>query len=178
MRIVVPHTAIHPLANAALQRLAPEAERVDVSASTEAYYRLVAELWHAGDDFLLIEHDIELTEAALAQALDCPCIWSTSPYRGPGTSYEGATVLTGSLGCTRFRAELIAAVPGALAEVGNVDDGGPAVPLRDWRRLDARLLGVLMAHGYAPHVHAEVIHHHPYPYGCACGREHAAGGGR
>lgn len=138
-----------------------------MSGSHESYWRLLSALWREGTAFLVVEHDIEVNPEAIRQAAECDCDWGVSPYRGPG-----GDLLYGSLGCTRFSARLLATAPDAIEQVGGIDDAGPAIPLRDWRRIDSRLLGVLRQRGHEPHVHAEVLHHHRYHYGCACGEEH------
>ena len=142
---------------------------MNVGKDPFAYSRLMAELWADGESFLLVEHDTEVTDRALRQALHCACWWSTSPYRGPG-----GQLLTRSLGFTRFRGQLLAAAPDAMTLANQIDDGGSVCPPGHWKRVDCRLLSVLTGppHRYAPHVHAEVPHHHWYDSACACGGNH------
>lgn len=161
------YTTIHPLAAAAFERYCPDGELADVSASNESYWQLLERLWRGGESFGIVEHDIEVTADAIAQAETCACPWGVSPYGGPGSA-----VLDQSLGCTRFSAQLLLAEPDAMSEVGSIDDAGPAVPLRDWRRIDARLYGVLRQREYLPCIHAGVRHHHVYQGTCACGGRH------
>lgn len=164
MRIVVPYTTLNPLT---ARSLATEAvEYVDVSQSLESYWRLVDSLWSAGESFLLVEHDMEVNPRALRQAKHCKCEWGVSPYIGPGH-----VMLDGALGCTRFRAGLMRNFPDLLSRVALFNDS-PHFLQKDWRRLDARMKGLLMQEGYSPHLHAEVKHHHVYQGRCACGEEH------
>lgn len=172
MRVIVPFTDIHPCTERALASLVPDVQRVDVGGDPLAYSRLLAELWASGDDFLVVEHDIQLTAEALRQAGECDCVWSTSPYRGAGTSWAAATLLTRSLGCTRFRGELTRRLPTVVAEANARNDMGSVCPPGHWKGLDARLYSVLRGEGLEPHLHAEVPHHHLYSYGCACGGDH------
>ena len=142
---------------------------MNVGGDPFAYGRLLAELWGAKESFLVVEHDTEVTEKALRQAMHCRCWWSTSPYSGPGRAR-----LDVSLGFTRFRRELLETAPDAVTLANQIDDGGPQCPPGHWKRVDCRLLSVLTGppHRFAPHRHAEVPHHHWYDYGCACGEEH------
>lgn len=167
MRVVVPHTRIHPLTDVALREVAPDAERVFLGSDPIAYSRLLEELWAAREPFLIVEHDIEPTAEALRQALQCECWWSTSPYRGAGKA-----LIDQALGFTRFRSELMGVAPDVVARANRMDDGGPQCPPGHWQRLDARLVSVLRNDGYHPHHHVEVPHHHVYDYGCACGEVH------
>ncbi len=172
MRIVVPFTQVHPLVDAALTKLAPDAERIDVSARVDSYHELMERLWREGETFLVIEHDNEPTARAIRQARFCSCWWSVSPYRGPGVTFASATNLIVGLGFTRFRKQLMAAEPDLMSEVGEINDGR-SVGRQDWRRLDARMYGALRRRGYRQHVHEPPVkHHHAYGYGCACGEEH------
>lgn len=137
-----------------------------------AYSRLLAGLWEAGDAFLVVEHDVEPTAEAVTQAAVCSCPWSVSPYKGSGPSHAEAAMLTGSLGCTRFSAALLAEVPDAMQRANALNDGASVCPPGHWQRLDARLLHVLRDAGFWPHQHVPVLHHHVYAYGCACGEDH------
>jgi hypothetical protein len=142
---------------------------VDVSDRTDAYQRLFIALWEAGQDFMLVEHDTELTLRALRQARGCSCLWGVNPYRGPG-----GNLLTRSLGCVRFRAPLLAAIPDMGRRLETLNDGKD-VPLGHWKRLDARVAGVLRDFDLAfePHLHLpEVRQHHVYQGRCACGVGH------
>ena len=126
-----------------------------MSGSTTAYSRLVARVWGDRQSFLLVEHDIELTEEALRHALACGCSWSVNPYKGKNGLF------TRSLGCTRFRSSLLEAFPQAMSMANAMNDSGISPP-GHWNRLDGRLDHVLRTAGYRPHLHTEVPHHHEY----------------
>lgn len=168
MRIVFPHVAAHPQAVAALDAHAPGAERFFLGYRPDAYWALLAELWAAGEGFLLVEHDIEIRAGLVTEADTCPQPWCVWPYAGAGWSTGGDPLLYQSLGCTRFAAGLLAAEPDLMAEVGAVSEGLPA---KDWRRLDVTIGPRLNWRGYQPHRHGPpVTHHHNYPgEGCSCG---------
>lgn len=181
MKWVIPFTPrnYHPLARASHDRLLPDAERVDVSKGDDAYWRLLGQLW-GGEEFGVVEHDIEVTEAAIQEAEECECLWASSPYRGPGHG-----LLLHSLGFVRFRQELLRAVPQLMGVVGQLKDSIEVAP-GHWRRLDARTEGTLRdleqrcGVAFAPHTHSEVLHHHVYQdperqsgWFCACGQDHS-----
>lgn len=169
MRVVVPYVDLHPRAAAALERCAPDAERVYVGVHTEAYWRLVADLWAIGETFAIIEHDIEIHNWVLSAFTYCPEPWCTFIYRGAGDPTDISNWPRASLGCARFRSELMAEVPSAVERAGSTDQAG-----RDWRRLDVALASQLEQAGFRRCVHGPAVaHHHRYPgFGCACGEDH------
>jgi hypothetical protein len=143
-----------------------------VSGSVFAYGQLMAELWADAESFLLIEQDIEVSLRALRQARHCRCEWSVSPYGGPSPG----SLLSQSLGCTRFRSSLIRALPDAVKEANQINDAGTVVPPGHWGRVDCRLYSRLRGSGESirtPHLHEVVAHHHHFQYGCGCGGNHA-----
>jgi hypothetical protein len=164
--VVVPFIRIHPLTERALRELAPDAERVDLRGGTAKYADLLETRWRDADGWLNVEHDIELTADALREAIECPCLWSTSQYQGENG------LITHALGCTRFRADLIRAVPDAMARARRDASFGRGQYLDHWLHIDSKLAAVLLGEGYEPHVHSEVPHHHVYRGRCACGGEH------
>lgn len=176
MRVICPFTSLHPDTERSLRDLAPETEWWDVSGSVFAYSQLLENLWKDLEDVLIVEHDIELTEQALTEHRECDYPWSVAPFRGPSAyGWEEAPLLTMSLGCTRFSADLMRAMPDAVAQANAINDAGTVCPPGDWHRLDCRLWTVLRGHGdrpRSPHVHAEVPHHHVFDYGCSCGKVH------
>jgi hypothetical protein len=177
MRVIAPFTTRHPDAERALREHAPGAEWWDVSESLFSYSQLVEDLWKTGESFLIVEHDIEVNQKALAQAKHCNCSWGVSPYKASSFyGFEEAPLLSTALGFTRFGASLLREFPDAVSRANAIDDEGSICPPGDWRRFDARLYSVLTDPkngGRRPHIHAEVIHHHHYSnYGCSCGRDH------
>ncbi len=163
---------MHPRVERAFASLGIEPERADVSGHVGAYADLFCSLWRDGDGFLLVEHDVEPTAAALRQAESCPCGWGVSPYPGPGADYASAPLLTRSLGFVRFSDELVRALPRLPEAVDAVENAIPGHAARDWRRLDVRVSAALLSRNVAPCLHVPVPHHHRYAYGCACGEEH------
>lgn len=151
MRVIVPFTRITvPAVVEALNEYAPEAEAIDVSASRFAYWELLGNLWEDGEDFLIVEHDVEIHAKVLPALTRCRHTWCGYPYDAVGTP---------ALGCTRFAAELLAEHPTAVEEAGKLSDG--VVPQRDWRRLDTHLQQVLTdTYGLKVHRHLPPVTHH------------------
>ena len=163
-----PHVTIHPDTRAALDEYAPgwvghELDPADMTA----YSRWMVDRWADGIDLTIVEHDIVIHEGVLPGFADCPDPWCLYPYSGPARQ-----VLAQSLGCVRFRAGLLTAIPLAVKASSAVNDSGD-LPPGDWRRLDIRLAGVLRGNGYTPHVHEPMVghRHHYIEEACGCGCE-------
>ncbi len=169
MRIVCAYEPeVHPLTRKSLE--GRDVQFVKMGTDPEAYWRLLLSLW-AGDSFILIEHDVEVHEEVVQTLTYCPQPWCVFPYRGPPRPDGEATLFTHALGCVRFRSTLTQKYPGIVANVG--EGALRHEKPRDWRGLDGRMAGALSAANVRPHVHLpEVLHHHDYPAGCACGSEH------
>lgn len=187
MRVVVPHVGVHSLASRALDRYAPGAERIYVGHHEYAYRDLIAKLWKEGESFLLVEHDVEIHGDVLRQLLRCEKAgepWCLFGYPGAGDE-SGDRVLLRSLGCTRFGAPLLRALPSFMEDL----------PVHHWTRLDGEMYPRLtvwrhedgspcdhrIIEGevacpagplwrYQPHVHTpNVGHHHWRGDRCDCG---------
>jgi hypothetical protein len=167
VRVVFPYVDAHPRALAGLDEFAPNAERFFLGRTSDAYWRLLSDLWCAGEGFAIIEQDIELRAGVLESFEQCPEPWCLFAYAGAGWSTGGNPLFRQSLGCTRFATALLVAEPDLLSVVGSVSQGLPA---KDWRRLDVTIAPALTNRCYAAHVHEPfVLHHHDYPNeGCSC----------
>jgi hypothetical protein len=154
VRVICPYTpgGLRPATRLALEALGRPVEMVDVSASDDAYAALVARLWAAGADFLLVEHDMIPTAAAVAEMEGCRRWWCANPY--PVNHQRGETIE--GLGFTRFRAQLLAAEPDVPA---GADRWAGAWPARHWAAYDARLARVLAGRGYDRHRHPHLVDH-------------------
>ncbi len=154
MRVVVPYTRVHPATRAALDRCAPHAEYVDVSASDFAYHALLTRLWAEREDLILIEHDIEVDEAIIDAFETCPRLWCCVA-EAPGASWAALT-------CNRFRRELMvqnSALPGMGA--GWPDNWNGAA--QHWCGLDGFMRRNLQQiAGSTVHLHRDLLtrHHH------------------
>lgn len=140
MTIVVPYTDLHPQTAAAV----PDAQFVRIEHA-DHYRQLLRELWARGEAFTLVEHDVVPRTEQLAALDACPEPWCGYGY-GPGD-------WTPVFGCIRFRADLIAALPGAF------DD--PSWP---WMQLDAKFAVYAREHGFRHHWHYPHVHHARVPH--------------
>jgi hypothetical protein len=144
----VPYTAVHPHTVAG----APEdAVWVDVGASEIAYYVALREIWARGETFALLEHDVVCRPGVIAELEECPEPWCTFGYSDiccPGCMEAWANML----GCTRFRKELVDAVPDAMT----------AIPADnwDWHEMCNGLGANLRAAGFTHHWHFPAVEHH------------------
>jgi hypothetical protein len=144
--IVVPYTRRQPDVEAALP---PDAEWVDVSGSDFDYWRVLCDSWEPSFDLTLCEHDV-VWRPDVSEAFDtCPEPWCVFPY--DDHSPNDAEAWANMLGCTRFRKELIAAVPDAAHDVEE--------RFRDWHYLCDGLGRILRAAGYTHHWHSPPVHH-------------------
>lgn len=165
-RVVVPYVNLHPLVMGALYRLAPEADLISLGTGEKRYHELLAMLWREGRSFLLIEQDIEIHDSVLPEMETCPEPWCLFPFLGAIS--EGPIenfLLKLSLGCTRFRSDLMRSHPSFFDDFSN----------RQWNLLDVQVYRRLEGLGYTPHLHwPHVSHHHVYNGRCSCQREHKA----
>lgn len=152
MRIVVGYTHLPAEVEDALGRYAAgcDIDRRDCSSSVEAYHELLASAWQRGDDFIVCEHDIVIDERTLPEFEACEEPWC-------GFGYELAVGYRVALGLTRFRGELVRAVPDLFDLVQLETSSG--VPPKAWYRLDVRLDQVLRERGYTPHLHMPPVAH-------------------
>lgn len=155
MRVIVPYTRLHPSAAERLDAYAPGRHLMHINpADSAAYWDLLDTEWCTPGDLAIIEHDVGIHAGVLPGFRECPELWCAHEYNIAGR-------MLACLGCTRFRAELKAAVPDLFARMDALPfDGSPP---RVWDRLDVRLAEVLADLGYAPHIHhPTVAHYHIY----------------
>lgn len=142
MRVLAPYTYDEPAHVAALERFAPQAERVDVLGDGFCYAALLAQAWAAGEDLVVIEHDIVIHRSVLPGFEKCPKRWCAFPY----SLRAGGPVGVKSLGCVRFRGELLRDTQGVVQQW-------------PWRQLDNQLLSALRRLGERPHTHYPAVDH-------------------
>jgi len=139
-------------------RVVPAIERQDywpemVAMSGARYPSLLLELFKAGDDFCIIEQDIESRSGTLDELRDCPEPWCFNAY-ALAMPFEETFIPYAPLGHTRFRAGLWDKVR-ALADDPQW--------LETWVSRDAYLGWHLLSQGMKPHRHScDVMHHHAY----------------
>lgn len=144
----VPYTRVHPQTVAGAPK---DATWVDVSASDSAYYAALHDIWELGESFALLEHDVVCRPDVIAAFEECPepwCIYGYSNICHPGCMEAWRN----ALGCTRFRADAIEAVPDALSSI-------PADNW-DWHNVCDGLGNNLRAAGLEHHWHEPWVFHH------------------
>lgn len=150
-RWYVPFTAKHPdtVANAP-----DNATWVNVAQHDHAYYAALTHWWEQGETFAVLEHDV-ICRPDIVESFDaCPELWCTYPYVPECECGNPACreAWRNQLGCTRFRAELMTAVPAALR------DAPPH--LWDWHNACDGLGNSLRAAGFTHHWHLPGVDHH------------------
>ena len=159
MRVVCAFTHIAPGVAEALDATGHPWEAVDVSGSDEDYWALLAGLWADGRCFINVEHDVIVRPDTLAELEACPQPWCGFPLPYLGGEYPG-------LGCVKFDASIIAAVPDALVQAGRMSNGNH--PPKHWCTTDHFLQMVVLpaAVGHGKHVHWPALGHwRPYDDG-------------
>jgi len=154
LRVLVPFTKRHPDIEAAAPA---HAEWVDVSEDGFAYWRLLCEWWARGETFMVLEHDVICRPEILEHFESCPEPWCLHPYDDMchwGCMEKWAN----SLGCIRFDASLMRAVPDAASSVEDPK-------LRIWTDACNGLGNNLRDAGFTHHWHFPAVYHH------AIGRE-------
>ena len=149
-----------------VESVPPGTTWVDVRGGLNTYHAALAEMWAKGEDFAVIEHDVVIHDTVVEQFENCPEPWCVFGY--DNMCHEACReAWANMLGCTRFRAELIAACPDALTSIPedrrgwhNVCDelagdkiAGTPAPLRP---------GSLRAAGFTHHWHTPPVSHHPW----------------
>lgn len=172
----MPATAdgLHPSTLRSILRQGYRAELVPM-IGVEAYYELVAELWKAGEDFVIVEHDVELlgghvttargiesVTGELAAFRACPGSWCAHSYEVFAGDVAEAYGGPFALGCTRFRAELLARHPDAVELAGELDLH-PVHRPRSYAVMDSTLTQILRCLSVPVcHHRPNVEHHHHY----------------
>lgn len=119
-----------------------------------AYWRMLAEIWAKGEDFAIIEHDVICRPDVAEQFDACPEPWCVFSYAN--MCHDACReAWANMLGATRFRAELIAAVPDALTSITKPEH-------LDWHNVCDGLGLNLRAAGYKHHWHTPHVAHHPW----------------
>lgn len=162
MKVYCPHTRLAPETRAALDNSGYEWTAVDVSGSDTAYFSLLDRLWSTGETLTLVEHDIVISAEALDSLDACPREWCSCRYPYLAGTYAG-------LGCTRFRAGLIARHPDLMTIVASMSNDSHEP--RHWCTLDAFMGSILMRRGERQCTdHPEVGHPSRSPaHGCVPG---------
>lgn len=149
VRWYVPYTVVHPQVVAA----APEsAVWVDLSGSPFSYFGALYSWWKTGETFAVLEHDVVCRPEVVDSFESCPEPWCVYAYTF--CHWECREGWRNMLGCTRFRSELMAAVPDAVSSIPPDE--------RDWHNLCDGLGNNLRNAGFTHHWHHPPVDHHPW----------------
>lgn len=151
MRLLVPFTVRNPEVVASVP---PWAEWADVSADPDAYRRLLVDKWESSDDLMVLEHDVVCRDDVLEQFESCPRPWCVFGYADMCHD-ECREAWANMLGCTRFRRELIDAVPDAVTDITEREH-------QIWTNLCDGIGLNLRAAGFEHHWHRPYVDHHPW----------------
>lgn len=129
-----------------------------VGDSPFAYFDILRDLWHKGEDFILIEHDIIPWPGALVTFDACEDMWCAFGYLYPPDGY-----IVTAHGCVRFRAEMMQRIPD-LFEIVEANDGRffkvKDTDTRHWKDLDGCISPVLTGIlDRFPHQHVPAVVH-------------------
>lgn len=164
MRVICCYSSrIHPKAEKALEKYAPQAELVH-TPGLYGYNEAIAERWTGTDDLVVIEQDKEITAEVLPSFAACGLFWCSYSYKVFPRPYSREVTI--GLGCTRFAStiqkiispnEFLGPDPQMLATCPDCNGKGC------WRYLDSRIAFAVMNARLAVHVHGHIEHHHEYP---------------
>jgi hypothetical protein len=144
---LIAFTAKHPLT---LRGAPADAEWVYVGEDPHDYWRTLCSFWERGDDLTVIEHDIMCRPDVVEGFAACPKPWCLHKYSNHDAGDSEAWM--NALGCTRFRKEIVLAVPDA---VSNIEP-----QWRDWHNLCDGIGENLRAAQFRHHWHEGAVLHH------------------
>ena len=135
-----------------------------VGGSDSAYFELLARLWHMRESFIVVEHDVIVTEAAIAGLIECPNTWCSCPYPWYDRTLHG-------LGCTKFDAQIMQDLPELFDVIAS--DTNDLHPAKHWCNIDARMRRYLNSYMRNDHLHTTLVKHlRPYAsHGCVPNRD-------
>ena len=149
-QVYLPYTEIAPGVREALDATGRDWTPAYVGGSDSDYWHLLDGLWTAGDTFCILEHDVLPLPDSFDELESCEGDWCAFPTPYLSGTYPG-------LGCVKFSADILRAVPDAMTRVGlrSNDTHGP----RHYCTIDTFLRTVLMAEGFDQCVHERVLAH-------------------
>ena len=150
----------------------------DVSSSPFAYCAALCKWWETavveGTDLAIVEHDVVCRPDIIETFVNCPEPWCSFTYADICCQDENGwspcmEAWRNMIGCTRFRAELIADVPNAVSAVpahcpDSCTEHGPAERDQhwDWHLICNQVLDNVRAAGYQHHWHWPGAEHHHF----------------
>lgn len=154
MKIIIPYAGVFPVqaldSISAVNPTVVDVETHYVGESDEDYFDLLAQMWRMQESFIVVEHDILVTEAAIMGLIECPQTWCSCPYPW----YNG---LLHGLGCTKFDAQIMQEYPKLFdVTAAMYNDVHPA---KHWCNIDDRIRRYLGGYMRNDHQHTTVVGH-------------------
>lgn len=151
MRVIFPWARWNDHVIEALRQATDYAWAFHVGYDDTAYFRLLSNMWHQGETFVVVEHDVLVKPWSIDDLERCShpwCAWQIKYGAG----------FTPGLGCAKFTAEVMSQVPDAMERVGRCSDAGH--PPMHWCRIDWWLQHkILPGAGLVQHVHGGPLDH-------------------
>lgn len=145
------HYADHMPSYLAVTKYIPDAEHIDTSASSYAYWDELEKRWDGSSDLLTIEQHIVVHDQVLPQVEACGGDWCVFPFGGQRHG----------LGCTRFSARLQQAVPAAAIRA-RARRQCPHCGAPHFAFIDGPILDALRDAGFEePCIHSPSVDHLP-----------------
>lgn len=151
MKIIIPYAGEFPVqAVAAVTQLSMAPTTWNVGDSDTAYFDLLSRLWSEREPFIVVEHDIIVTEAAIAGLIECPQPWCSCPYPWYNSTLTG-------LGCTKFDLSIMQDFPSLFDEVAKIHTD--MHPAKHWCSIDGRIRQYMGQHQRNDHLHDTPVGH-------------------
>lgn len=147
MRIVCPYTVVSPETREALR---PHPVDFVYMEDDQAYFRLLAHLWEAAEDVVIVEHDIVPWHGSLDEMIACPEQWCAF-------SYTLLEIVHSGLGCCKFAGSLMRAHPSLVADT--LSEDSQVHPRGHWCNLDDRIRRQCHERRITQHVHGPSVGH-------------------
>lgn len=154
MKVVIPFTPFEQSTPVGPRGLTRECEAfgksvgarfVDVSGSDFAYYELMRDLWHEGETFIYVEHDVVPVPELLPEMWAC-----REPHCRPGLSCDP---------CGKLGADLMRRWPNLIEEMGQTAISPPSPGPIHWGSVTLVLASELARRGADSNPHD-----HPYAH--------------
>jgi hypothetical protein len=146
MKVICPHTALHPVTKGVLDSYNLGVRYVQLDAEY-AYGNLLRELWAERETVVIIEHDIVPNHGCVEELFGCSAIWCAFSYQWRNEFGEVGVGLSHQLGCTKISAHLMNALPDLWNEPCH------------WSLCDQRLFFAAREIGREPHLHRPAVIH-------------------
>ncbi|MBU6427631.1 MAG: hypothetical protein KGR26_01345 [Cyanobacteria bacterium REEB65] len=155
-QVYIPFTQIKPGVREALEATGWRWREAFVGVDDEAYWGLMSHLWERRQPFIIVEHDVIVRPDTFDELSECSeSPWCAFPIPYLQGQYAG-------MGCVRFGAEIMNAVPDALKKVAEMKNDRHEP--KHWCTVDGFLRVVLHNARMTQHEHLPALGHWR-PYG-------------